>query len=537
MMTNALPVDFLHWFMALLPLIGLLVMLVALKWSGPVSGWLAMALATITATVFFKSSLTDVAIAFGKGLWEALFVLLVVITALILYQITKEAGAFEIIRRGIEEHSQNKLFLVLAFGWVFSSMLQGVAGFGAPIAIVAPLLVGIGVKPLMAVAIPLIGHAWANMLGSLAVSWLATSNLVEIANEPLTLFYISLLLWIVNLMSGLTIAFLFARWRGVKEALPIVLLISLIHGGGQMALSQVNPTLSNFIPGILALGVMFLLMRTDKYTKKSRVDDETTILVAQGKKASSGAPQMSLHKAFTPYYVLIVLSVVMLGIPAIQDTLSQFQFGLGFDRVETGYNFVVPSVESYSSISILTHPGTYLLIASIFGFFWFRSLGLYTEKSKRNILAGIRDNGVGAALSISGFLTMSQIMSGTGQTTVLALGIASLAPAALYVALSNVIGVAGAFMTSSNTASNVIFSPLHASVTSSIQALSLPIVIAAQSAGGAIGNAIAPANVILGTSTIGNEDDNAGILKVSLIYTVLTSLLVALVSVGLFLLI
>lgn len=174
-MENSLPVDVLHWIMALLPLLALLVMLVFLKWSGPVSGWVAMVISAVVAVVFFRSSIGDVSIAFGKGLWDALFILLVVITALVLYQITKEAGAFEVIRKGIEEHSQNYLFLVLAFGWVFSSMLQGIAGFGAPIAIVAPLLLGIGVKPIMAVAIPLIGHAWSNMLGSLAVSWLATS--------------------------------------------------------------------------------------------------------------------------------------------------------------------------------------------------------------------------------------------------------------------------------------------------------------------------------------------------------------------------
>lgn len=529
-----LPVDLLHWLMALLPILALLVMLVFLKWSGPVSGWIAMAISAVVAMVFFRTSIGDIGIAFGKGLWEALFILLVVITALVLYQITKEAGAFTVIRKGIQEHSQNQLFLVLAFGWVFSSMLQGVAGFGAPIAIVAPLLVGIGVKPLMAVAIPLIGHAWSNMLGSLAVSWLATSNLIDIQNEPQTLFYMSILLWIVNLMSGLTIAFLFAKWKGIKEALPVVILISLIHGGGQLILSQINATLSNFIPGIVALGVTFLLMRTKKYTDKSKVDDLTTIMVDEVKETQKENSDISLHKAFMPYYVLIGLSVIMLGIPMIQDVLGQFQFGVSFGAIETGYGYTVPSVESYSPISILTHPGMYLLISSIFGIFWFKYLNLYHEDSMKNILTGIKDNGIGAVLSISGFLTMSQIMSGTGQTTVLALGIASIAPAALYVALSNVIGVIGAFMTSSNTASNVIFSPLHASVTSSLEGLTLPIVIAAQSAGGAIGNAIAPANVILGTSTVGNEEDNSSILKITLVYTVITSLIVALVSLLIF---
>ncbi len=533
-MSHMLPVDLLHWVMALLPILALLVMLVFLKWSGPVSGWTAMAIAGIIALTFFRTPFKGVGIAFGKGLWDALFILFVVLTALVLYQITKQAGAFAVIREGIQEHSHNQLFLVLAFGWVFSSLLQGVAGFGAPIAIVAPLLVGIGVKPLMAVAIPLIGHAWANMLGSLAVSWIATKNLIDITDEPLTLLYISILLWIVNFMSGITICFLFAKWKGIKEGIVLVGIISLIHGGGQLLLSQVNATLSNFIPGIVALGVMFLLMRTKKYTQKSKVDDITDIMVTDKAEIKDSTPDISLHQAFMPYYVLIVLSVVMLGIPFIQDAIGQFKFGIPFAAVKTGYDFIVPAVGSYSPIAILTHPGTYLLISSIFGFFWFNHFNLYDGASKRNILTGIKSSGISSVLSISGFLTMSQIMSGTGQTTVLALGIATVAPATLYVALSNVIGVIGAFMTSSNTASNVIFSPLHSSVTSSIEGLSLPIVIAGQSAGGAIGNAIAPANVILGTSTVGNKEDNAAILKITLVYTVITSLIVAGVSVLIF---
>jgi lactate permease len=87
--------------------------------------------------------------------------------------------------RGILRFSQNRLFLVLAFGWVLASFLQGIAGFGTPIAVVAPLLLAIGVKPVYAVVIPLIGHAWANMFGTLAVGWLATLQVVDLENPAI----------------------------------------------------------------------------------------------------------------------------------------------------------------------------------------------------------------------------------------------------------------------------------------------------------------------------------------------------------------
>lgn len=89
--------------------------------------------------------------------------------ALLLYRVGDRAGAFVALREGIERFSRNELFLVLAFGWVFASFLQGIAGFGVPIAVVTPLLLALGVRPIYAVLIPLIGHAWANMFGTLAV--------------------------------------------------------------------------------------------------------------------------------------------------------------------------------------------------------------------------------------------------------------------------------------------------------------------------------------------------------------------------------
>ena len=65
----------------------------------------------------------------------------------------------------------NELLLVLAMGWIFESFLQGITGFGVPVAVGAPLLIGIGVKPLWAVIIPLIGQAWGNTFGTLGAAW------------------------------------------------------------------------------------------------------------------------------------------------------------------------------------------------------------------------------------------------------------------------------------------------------------------------------------------------------------------------------
>ena len=196
------PVDLLHWGLAIVPIAVLLVLLAVLRWKAPEAGPIGLVVAAGVALFAFRTPLETLAVASGKGVWDAFFILLVIWPALVLYRVTDGAGAFDALRTGITRFSRDDVFLVLAFGWVFASFLQGIAGFGTPIAVVAPLLVAIGVKPVMAVVIPLIGHAWANMFGTLGVSWLATGQVIEIEDETATAFQTAALLWIPNLTGG-----------------------------------------------------------------------------------------------------------------------------------------------------------------------------------------------------------------------------------------------------------------------------------------------------------------------------------------------
>lgn len=77
-----------------------------------------------------------------------------------------EANAYQVIRNGLKKFLPNELLLVLAIGYVFTSFLQGITGFGVPDAVGAPLLIGIGVNPLWAVVLPLFGESWGNTYGT-----------------------------------------------------------------------------------------------------------------------------------------------------------------------------------------------------------------------------------------------------------------------------------------------------------------------------------------------------------------------------------
>lgn len=526
-----LPITLANWLLALVPIIVLLILLVVLRWTAAQAGAVGFFTAALIAWLVFQSDTGVLAVATGKGVWDGVFILLVVWPALMLYEVSDKAGAFDVLRKGITKFTESKLMLTLAFGWVFVCFLQGIAGFGTPIAIVAPLLVGLGMRPVMAVAIPLIGHSFANMFGTLAVGWLATLQVVELNNQQATALETAALLWIPNLLSGLAIAWMYGRGKGVMKALPVIGVITLIHGGGQLALAGVNPIISNFIPTTVALGAILALMRIPAYNKPD--DIETDIFEdSGGKTEDEDGPEYSLTLAMSPYFVLIAVSLLVLVVPPVNEYLGRFGIGLPFPAVETGYGVAQAAEENYGDIEIFTHPGLLLLFSAAAGYAIFRAKGLYKEGFGKNAWSGLVGNALPASVAVLGFLTLSTIMDHSGMTTVLAQGIADVAPPMVYAFAANWIGILGAFMTSSNTASNILFGPLQ-SEAASAAALNQSAIIGAQSTGGAIGNAIAPANVVLGTGTAKISGQEGAVLRKTLPYAAAAAVLVGIATVAL----
>lgn len=183
MENTLIPIDWLHWSLAASPIIVLALLLVALRWTAQQAGTTCIFIAAAVALFAFRTPVETLAVAGAKGVWDSVPILLVVWTALLLYHVMNKAGGYEALRQGIASFSRNELFVVLALGWVFTSFVQGIDGFGTPIMIVAPLLVAIGMRPIYAVAIPIIAHIWAKFYGTLGLGWLATLQVVDLDAE------------------------------------------------------------------------------------------------------------------------------------------------------------------------------------------------------------------------------------------------------------------------------------------------------------------------------------------------------------------
>lgn len=537
---SSLEISLFLWIIALVPLAGILLLLVGLRWKAASAAPAGYFLAAGAAFFFFEASARNVAFQTVKGLWDAIFILYVIVPALLLYQIFVEAGAFRSLRIGIEQYTPNNLLHILAFGWVFASFLQGITGFGAPIAVTAPLLVAVGVKPLWAVVIPLIGHAWANTFGTLAVAWEGLRLATEIAEPAFTAGIAAGMLFIPNLLAGFSIAWLYGRKAGVKEALPAVLIISGIHGLGQLALAPFIPTLAGFVPATAAVFAIIGLARTRWYSGDSAVE-QSPVMEEEDQKGRGRAAEeeaggegrkgkeMPLSTALAPYLVLIVLIVGVLLVPPIKNSLESFQVGLPFPRLETGLGAVTGAEEAYSAFSPLTHPGTFLLASAVIAFLLFKLRGHIPGIRIDDILVNTVKTSIPSAMALFALIPLAKVMEGSGQIIVLAQGIAGVAPGAAYALAAPFIGSLGAFMTSSNLSSNILFGPLQESTAA---ALGIPtaVSLAAQTAGAAIGNSIAPGNVLLGTGAVGIPGKEGDVIRRTLVYMFISVAVMGLIA-------
>lgn len=534
------PVDVLHWMLAILPVAALLVFLVPLRWRAPEAAPMSMFTAAIIALIAFRTPFPTLAVAFGKGVWDAIFILYVIWPALLLYQVTKQAGAYDALRQGISKFSRNELFIILALAWVFASFLQGIAGFGAPVAVVVPLLMAIGVKPVYAVAMGVLAHAWARFFGTLGVGWLATLQVVELDDIPRAAFEAALLILIPTYLGGLLVVWLYGRWAAVRHGWPLVLILGTILGVGQLLAAVFSPELSTFLAATVALLSLYPLSRWPRFGDPiTGISDRPAMEERSIDAKTEQAPVMSLAMSFLPYIVLPVVTLSALLIPAINGLLRQLRLGLPFPEVETGFGIHNAATASYAPISPLTHPGAMLLVTTLVVWCVYRAGGYYRAWAHRHtperIWSALLVDAVPASVPVIAFLVTSRVLDHSGQSLTIAYGIAAVSPPLFYASIASIIGALGAFMTSSSTASNVLFAGVQGGV-AQLHGLSKETIIAAQSAGSAYGNAIAPANIVLGTSIAGIKGQEGSVLRLTIPWTIVVAVLTGVATVALILL-
>jgi lactate permease len=208
---------------------------------------------------------------------------------------------------------------------------------------------------------------------------------------------------------------------------------------------------------------------------------------------------MPLGWALFPYAILVAIVLVAQLIPAVRDFLGQVVIRIQFPELTTSRGWVTPAGPG-RSIDVFGHAGALLTYAALASYAVFYKQGHYSPGTIRRIGRSVIQKAAGSSLGIITMVGMAVTMEHAGMTRLLADGIAQVAGPA-FPAVAPFIGALGAFMTGSNTNSNVVFGGMQQHV-ATLVGVSPIIILAAQTAGGAVGSMFAPAKVIVGCSTV-----------------------------------
>jgi len=508
-----------NWLLAFSPVLVVVIMMLVFRWGGSRAGALGWFTAVLVALFFFGAGLDLLAVAQVKAILLSLDVLYIIWTALLLFNIAREAGAIRMIGQTLPRLTGDRVMQSLLIGWLMVTFLQGLGGFGVPVAVCAPMLVGLGYSPVQAVAMASLGDGWAVTFGSLGTSFqslMAVTGLSYEALGPLS----AILIGIAGFPSGLLVAVIGNGWRSLKRALLPTLFLSVVMGLTQYLLVTNGLwTLGTTGASVVGLLFGFLLVRLPTFRNHADNADAFKISVDERDRGKS------LWLSLLGYEILVLLAFVINLVTPIKSFLSHVIFSLDFPEVSTRYGWVTDAGPG-RGINIFAHPGGILLYSCIISFFIYRKLGYLEKGALKRISKNVLKSGVNSSLGILAMVGVASIMMHAGMTYLLAEGLSVSFSREIYPAIAPFIGALGAFITGSNTNSNVLFGVLQQS-TAQLMNLSVPLILAAQTAGGSLGSVLAPAKVIVGCSTVGLSGKEGEVMRKLLGYGMITLLTVA----------
>lgn len=501
-----------QFFLALCPILLILILMAVFRWGASRSGGAGYTITLLNAVLYFGGTPELLAYAHMKALLLSIDVLLIIWSAFLLYRVAEEAGAIKTIGKILPNLTADKGMQSLLIGWLFASFLQGVGGFGVPVAVIAPILVGLGFPPLSAVVIPSIGHGWAVTFGSLGSSFnalMATTGLPSDQLAPPSAIFLG----ISSLFTGWMVAYAGGGKTSFKKLFLFVLVLGLVMGTGQYFAAVAGLwNIAAFIGSIMGLAVItvVLIRRRQNNSKNSQAID-----------------WKKMGLALSNYIILIIVILIVQLVPGVKPFLNQIRLIIQFPEIASSVGYTTPAGPG-RSITPFSHAGVLLLYASIIGYLIYKKLGFYPQNAGKKILTNTFNKMKSSSISILSMVSLAVIMEHTGMTQALATGLSS-SLEEVYPIVSPWIGAIGAFMTGSNTNSNVIFSVLQMQ-TAELLKYPVAIILAGQTAGAAVASVIAPTKMVVGASTAGMAGREGEVMRAMIGYTFISIVLISILT-------
>jgi len=534
-------------FVAALPLIVLFLMIGVFRVKAPKAVFAALVLSIVLAVVGWKMPLGQALSGTAEGIVFGLFpILWILVNALWVYRLTVATPWFEVLGQTIRSVSRDHRVLAILIAFAFGALLEALAGFGAPVAIAAAMLIAAGMKPLKSAVVALIANTAPVAFGAMGAPIIALNGVTKIPVD--TLAKMAGREGIIALVVPLLLVFIVDGRRGLRQTWPVALVAGVVFSMSQfLASNYMAFALTDVIASVVTMGVIVAMMRFWQPTQiigSTEITDEaqTSQLVPAG--AAVGVAGATTARS-----------------PRYSASRSVTEAVAGAATAGTGANAANPGVENAARPSgrhILMAVAPYLIIIAVFSIAqippvatWLtanvgRSLRwppLHVVSSHGKAVAAEKftfSQTTGTLLLVSGLATislykvsavkgwriykdgvyalrwtivtvslmlaLSYVMNLSGQTTTMGLALA--ATGAAFAVLSPVLGWIGTALTGSDTSSNALFGNLQ--VTAATQTGLSPVLMAvSNSTAGALGKMVSLQNLAVAAAAaalVGGEN-------------------------------
>jgi len=559
--------------LAFLPIFLALILMAGLRWSSTKAMPLSFLLAAVEAFFFWGLSGTRVAALTLAGFWDAFGILIIVFGALLIYYTMQASGAMETIQAGMRKVSPDRRVQAIIIGYMFAAFIEGAAGFGTPAALAAPLLLGLGFPPLCAAVLCLAFNSFPVTFGAVGTPVLkGFASLEDVSvqalqqmgvtnpdaamafrhiGEYVTLGHIPMIFILPVFMLGFMTRYFGKnkKWSEGFAAWKYCVLAGFCFGVPYMILAwTTGPEIPSMLGAIIGLGALIWLTQKGfcvpkdvwDFAPQSEWNDDWSGTV-RATDVKEFRERMPLMKAWLPY-ILCGLILVLTRVPrfGLKPWINHEIFNLGFTNIlgEEGVK---------SSIALMNLPGIlpfiFVAILTIFLHGMTKNDEIGSNKVSRawgTALAKMKAPTIAMLASVA----LVTIFKGSDCSEVLIGGQAGVSmPMAMAGFLSSVfapvwpglisfIGGLGAFITGSNTVSDMLFANFQWDAATALGYTPDQhfVCIALQGVGGAMGNMICIHNIVSACAVLGLIGHEGQVLRKTWIPFVLYGLVVAVVA-------
>lgn len=518
--------------LASIPIILTVVLMVVFNWPAKKVMPLAWLVAILLAASNWGMTLQWMVGATVFGGLSAFNILIIVFGAILLMNTLNNSGAIKAINKTFYNISPDRRVQAIIVAFLFGAFIEGAAGFGTPAALAGPLMVGLGFPPLAAAMLALVGNSTPVTFGAVGTpiiggvsSILGTPEImeqIETAGYTGATFLHEVGIWsalphaIMGLLMPLIIVMMMTKLFGEKrsfkdafEVAPFAIFAGLSFVIPYVLIAvYIGPELPSLAGGLIAISIVIMAAKKGFLQPKTTWDfanrtswDSSWVGIQEEVVATSeeGQKEISSFMAWLPY-ILVSLILVITRVPqfGLKQMLTSEAFTIRWDEVlGTKLNY---------SLQYLYLPGTVpFILVSILTAFMHKMDGETIKETWKSSLKQV----IPAAIALGFSVAMVQVMLNSGNNTSGKVGMmVALSGAAadlfqgVWPIFAPFIGILGAFMSGSNTVSNVLFSGFQYGVADQI-GISRIIILGLQAIGGAAGNMICVHNVVAACTTVG----------------------------------